>query len=67
MTIPNSSDLFSPSEFLPEMKRMKKGHVVNITSVMERDPVKGFAVYAGTKHFWTGKEADDNSKCNGDI
>ena len=46
---------------------MKKGHVVNITSVMERDPVKGFAVYAGTKHFWTGKEADDNSKCNGDI
>ena len=21
---------------------------------MERDPLKGFAVYSGTKHFWTG-------------
>ena len=21
---------------------------------MERDPIKGFAVYSGTKNFWTG-------------
>ena len=46
--------LFSPSEFLQDMRAVKKGHIVNITSVMERDPVKGFAVYTGTKHFWTG-------------
>ena len=46
------------SEFLPDMRRRRKGHVVNITSVMERDAVKGFAVYAGTKHFWTGEYED---------
>ena len=49
------------SEFLPDMRRRRKGHVVNITSVMERDAVKGFAVYAGTKHFWTGEYEDKSN------
>ena len=54
----NMEDVILCSEFLPDMRRRRKGHVVNITSVMERDAVKGFAVYAGTKHFWTGEYED---------
>jgi len=46
--------LYMINEFLADMRKLKKGHVVNITSIMERDPIKGFAVYSGTKHFWTG-------------
>jgi len=49
-----NAGLYMINEFLAEMKSSKKGHVVNITSIMERDPIKGFAVYSGTKNFWTG-------------
>ena len=42
------------SEFLADMKVVKKGHIVNITSINERVANKFTVVYTGTKHFWTG-------------
>lgn len=46
--------LYMINEFLADMRKLKKGHVVNITSIVERDTIRGVAVYCGTKHFWTG-------------
>merc|ERR1712130_1017021 len=46
--------LYMISGFLADMRKVKKGHVVNISSIAGRDPVRGYAVYSGTKFFWTG-------------
>ena len=48
------SHLLLLGEFLPGMKERGTGHVVNITSELEKKVYPGMAVYCGTKHFWTG-------------
>merc|ERR1712106_122712 len=40
--------------FLPMMKKVGKGHIVNIGSSNSREPAAGMAVYSGTKAFWLG-------------
>ena len=42
------------SEFLADMKEMKKGHIVNISSINEKSAKAELAVYGGTKQFWAG-------------
>ena len=42
------------SEFLTDMKEMKKGHIVNISSINEKSATSELAVYGGTKQFWAG-------------
>ena len=42
------------SEFLAGMKEMKKGHIVNISSINEKSAKAELAVYGGTKQFWAG-------------
>jgi dihydroflavonol-4-reductase len=37
--------------FLPEMKRRRRGHIINISSVAGSIPSQGVAVYAATKSF----------------
>jgi len=51
------SHLYVLGEFLPGMKERGTGHVVNITSVAEKDGIAMLGVYCGTKHFWTGMSA----------
>ena len=46
--------LFCISEFLEDMKEVKKGHIVNISSINERSSMPGAAVYGGTKQFLAG-------------
>ena len=48
------SHLYVLGEFLPGMKERGTGHVVNITSVAEKDGIAMLGVYCGTKHFWKG-------------
>ena len=46
------------SEFLEDMKRAQKGHIVNISSINEKSSRPGMAVYGGSKQFWAGEIID---------
>jgi len=48
------SHLYVLGALLPGMKQRGTGHVVNITSVVEKEYRPCIAVYCGTKHFWAG-------------
>ena len=50
--------LFCISEFLEDMKRAQKGHIVNISSINEKSSRPGMAVYGGSKQFWAGETID---------
>ncbi|UXX78305.1 SDR family NAD(P)-dependent oxidoreductase [Reichenbachiella carrageenanivorans] len=45
---------FTSNAVIPKMKELDRGHIINISSIAGRNPVKGFAGYAGTKHAVTG-------------
>ena len=45
---------FCSNAAIPAMKKMDKGHIINIGSIAGKNPVKGMVGYAGTKHAVTG-------------
>jgi len=45
---------FCSNAVIPKMKEMDKGHIVNISSIAGKNPVKGMVGYCGSKHAVTG-------------
>lgn len=45
---------FCSNAVIPKMKEMDMGHIVNISSIAGKNPVKGMVGYVGTKHAVTG-------------
>ena len=48
------ASLLCIGEFLADMKKAKKGHIVQMSSIFERSTMAGFSIYGATKHFWGG-------------
>lgn len=45
---------FTSNAVIPKMKQLDRGHIINISSIAGKNPIKNFVGYAGTKHAVTG-------------
>lgn len=45
---------FCSNAVIPKMKEMDKGHIINISSIAGKNPIKGMVGYSGSKHAVTG-------------